>query len=135
MAANNAAKILFIVFSCVAFLSDRRFRAFGCGRSLLQGLELVADRLERSELVLVLAEAIDIGAVSGVGGLFRADREVLVESSFLRALHRFDISGDVPGLLDREGRLIISRTVRHVAVNEVRRRDQASHAGAVVETV
>src|SRR3984893_1637774 len=115
-------------------LLNRRLGFFGGGRRL-HGLELVADRLERSKFVLVLAETIDVGTVASVDGLFRAHREILVKTGLLRTLHRLNIGGNVPGLIDGQYGLIVGRAVRHVAVNEIRSRDQAAHARAVVETV
>src|ERR1700730_6340213 len=91
-------------------LLNLRLGFFG-GSRRLHGLELVADRLERSKFVLVLAETIDAGTVASVDGLFRAHREILVKTGLLRTLHRLNIGGNVPGLIDGQYGLIVGRTV------------------------
>lgn len=82
-------------------LVDRRLHAPGWGRHFLHRAEFVADRLERAELVLAFAEVIGIGAVSGIGGLFRSHREILVETDLLRPVHGLHIGRDISGFLDR----------------------------------
>jgi hypothetical protein len=78
---QTAQRILFfIVLAWGARLVDRRLHAPGWGRHFLHRVEFVADRLEGAELVLAFAEVIGIGAVSGIGGLFRSHRQILVET-------------------------------------------------------
>ncbi len=79
---------------------DRRLHAPGWGRHFLHRAEFVADRLEGAELVLAFAEVIGIGPVSGIGGLFRSHREILVETGLLRPVHGLHIGCDIPGFLD-----------------------------------
>jgi hypothetical protein len=52
-------------------------------------------------LCWLFAEVIGIRAVSGIGGLFRSHREILVETGLLRPVHGLHIGCDIPGFLDR----------------------------------
>ena len=113
--------------------SARRWR-----RSFLLRLEprdRRTDRRERAVFVLLLAEAVGIGAVGRIDRLLQQVGEVLVEPGLARPRLRDDIGRDVPGLLHRELRVQVVGAVRHVEMDEVRRRDQPRHAGAVVEAV
>ena len=40
-------------------------------------------------------------AVSGIGGLFRSHRQILVETGLLLPVHGVHIGCDIPGFLDR----------------------------------
>src|SRR5262245_5832451 len=71
----------------------------------LEPLDGGADRRERTVFVLLLAEAVRIGAVGRVDGLAQEVGEVLVEAGFGGTRLRHHVGRHVPGLLDRELRM------------------------------
>src|ERR1700722_19930006 len=74
-----------------ALLARARLRG-RCG-GFLQLADLGADRSERPELVLVLVEAVDIGAVGRVGRLLQSVRKILGEVGLHRPLLAVDVAG------------------------------------------
>ncbi len=93
------------------------------------------DRRERTELVLLGTETVCIGAVRGIDGLIQQIGKVLVEIGFVRTRLRYHVSRDVPGSFRRQLRIEVVGAMGHVKVEEVRRCDQASHSGAIIEAI
>src|SRR6476469_5042929 len=86
----------------------RRRRAF---LLRLEPRDRRADRRERAVFVLLLAEAVGIGAVGRVDRLLQQVGEILVEAGLARPWLRDDVGRDVPGLLHRELRVQVVGTV------------------------
>src|ERR1700724_468265 len=92
-----------------------------------------ADRRERSIFVLQLAELVEVGTIRRIHWLRQQVGKVVRETGAVRPRLRLHISGNVPRLLDAEPHIEIIGAVRHVEVDEIGERDDARHAGAVVE--
>src|SRR6516165_12700241 len=73
---------------------------------------LGADRLKRSEFVLLWAKLVGIGAVWRVDRLLEPHRKILVEVCHFRALLAYDVRSDIVGLLLSEHRSTKVRAYR-----------------------
>src|SRR6516225_8595169 len=96
---------------------------------------LGADRLERSEFVLLWAKLVGIGAVWSVDRLLKPHRKILVEACHFRALLTYDVGSDIVGLLLREHRGPECRADRHVVHGISGSGQKPAHSGAVIEAV
>src|SRR6516165_6862296 len=96
---------------------------------------LGADRLERSEFMLLWAKLVGIGAVWSVDRLLKPHRKILVEVCHFRALLSYDVGGDIVGLLLGEHRGTKCRADRHVVHGISGSGQKPAHSGAVIEAV
>src|SRR6516165_11296342 len=96
---------------------------------------LGADRLKRSEFVLLWAKLVGIGAVWRVDRLLEPHRKILVEVCHFWALLTYEVGGDIVGLFLDEHRGIKCRADRHVVHGISGSGQKPAHSSAAIEAV
>src|SRR6516225_1830254 len=96
---------------------------------------LGADRLERSEFVLLWAKLVGRGAVWSVDRLLEPHRKILVEVCHFRALLAYEVGSDIVGLLLGEHRGAKGRADRHIVHGISGSGQKPAHSSAAIEAV